>query len=200
MKIALRLLAVETATEACSVAYQNEKGEVFERFAIIPQQHTQRVFPMIREVLACAEANLSSIDAIAIGRGPGSFTGVRIAVSVAHGLGFGLNRPVYPISTLAAIAFQTREGLIAGESKVVSPVLDARMGEYYTGTYCVSWCGEAHEIVCLEEDHIVSEGEPTKALPRAKEVLLLAQMAWQKGDLGAPAEKILPVYLREKVV
>lgn len=196
MKKTLRILAVETATEACSVAYQNALGEVFERFAVIPQQHTQRVFPMIREVLASAGADLSEIDAIAVGQGPGSFTGVRIAVSVAHGLGFGLEKPVYPISTLAAMAFQAREGLAEGESKTVSPVLDARMGEYYTGTYSVS----SHEIVCIEEDHISREGEPTGILPRAKEVLLLAQMAWQKGELGLPAEKVLPVYLREKVV
>lgn len=201
MKTYLRILSIETATEACSVAYQNEDGEVFDHFEIIPQQHTQRIFPMIREILTQVGASLSSLDAIAVGRGPGSFTGSRIAVSVAQGLGFGLNKPVYPISTLAAIAFQVRENLGVGESKVVSPALDARMGEYYTGTYRVSSKGSSYEIDCIEEEHLTSTIEvPIDILPRAKEIVLLAQMAWEKQDLGLPAEKVLPVYLREKVV
>lgn len=201
MKTYLRILAIETATEACSVAYQNEEGEVFDCLEIIPQQHTQRIFPMIRQVLAQAGVSLSLLDAIAVGRGPGSFTGSRIAVSVAQGLGFGLNKLVYPISTLAAIAFQARESLVVGESKVVSAALDARMGEYYTGTYRVSLNNFSYKIECIEEDRITSMIEvPIDILPRAKEIVLLAQMLWQEGKVGLPAEKVLPVYLREKVV
>ena len=194
----LRMLAIETSTEACSCSYQNEEGEFFTLFEIIPQQHTRRLFPMIREVLAMANANLSSVDAIAVSQGPGSFTGVRIAISVSQGLGFGLNKPLYPVSTLAAMAFQERKTLKPEESKEVKVVLDARMGEYYVGNYLVS----ARSIVPLEDDHLTADlgFEVAKIYPNAEEVGLIAQLSWEKGNQGVLADEVIPIYLREKVV
>jgi tRNA threonylcarbamoyladenosine biosynthesis protein TsaB len=190
----LRILALETSTEACSVAFQNEMEHVYERFEITPQQHTRLLFPMIRDVLAEANLALAEIDAIAVSRGPGSFTGVRIAVNVAKGLAFGLNKPVYAISTLAAMAYQ-----MPGET--VRPVLDARMGEVYTGLYRVL----EGKLECLEEDNLCpiscySDLLKNQPYPRAKEVALLAQLAWESGDQGLVAEEVLPIYLRDKVV
>ena len=93
------LLALDTATEACSVALLHE-GRVLSRYEVIPRLHAQRVLPMVRELLAEAGIALSALDAIAFGRGPGAFTGVRIAVGVVQGLAFALERPVLPIAPM----------------------------------------------------------------------------------------------------
>lgn len=94
MKNTPTILAIETATDACSCALLLPNGNVIEKIAHIPRAHTQIIFPMITEILEEASITLPEISAIAVGRGPGSFTGVRIAVSVAQGLAFGLQFPV----------------------------------------------------------------------------------------------------------
>src|SRR5690606_55391 len=91
------------ATEACSVALLHE-GRVLSHYEVIPRMHAQRLLPMIQQLLSEAGIALSAVDGIAFGRGPGAFTGVRIAVGVVQGLGFALDRPVMPISDLAVIA------------------------------------------------------------------------------------------------
>lgn len=202
-----RILAIETATHACSVALTCE-GEIFHRFEIIPQLHTKRIFPMIRELLAEAKIEMASLDAIAVGRGPGSFTGLRIAVSVAQGLGYGLNIPVYPVSTLQAMALQARD-------QTVITALDARMQEVYAAAYRVT----DSSIETLVDESLMpidkfetwkqTFDEPILQLgwgedavpcyPRALEVALLAKEAWHKGEQGLAAQDVLPVYLRDKV-
>ena len=97
------LLALDTATEACSVALLHN-GQVFSRYAVIPRLHAQSILPMISEVLAEAGIAKTDLDAIAFGRGPGAFTGLRIAVGVVQGLAFALELPVLAVSNLAAIA------------------------------------------------------------------------------------------------
>ena len=96
-------LALDTATEACSVALAVGEA-VHERWLEAPREHGDRVFAMIDDVLAEAGIGRSGIDVIAFGRGPGAFTGVRIAVGLVQGMAHGLDRPVVPVSTLAAIA------------------------------------------------------------------------------------------------
>ena len=99
----MKLLAFETATEACSVAVYVD-GEVSERFDLAPRRHAELALPWADEVLAEAGIAKSQLDAIAVGRGPGAFTGVRLAIAVAQGIALALDRPVLPVSTLAALA------------------------------------------------------------------------------------------------
>ncbi|WP_151706271.1 tRNA (adenosine(37)-N6)-threonylcarbamoyltransferase complex dimerization subunit type 1 TsaB, partial [Acinetobacter nosocomialis] len=97
------LLALDTATEACSVALLHN-GEVTSHYEVIPRMHAQKLLPMIKQLLAESGVALGTVDAIAFGRGPGAFTGVRIAIGVVQGLAFALERPVLPVSNLAALA------------------------------------------------------------------------------------------------
>ncbi|MGY6215387.1 tRNA (adenosine(37)-N6)-threonylcarbamoyltransferase complex dimerization subunit type 1 TsaB [Methylolobus aquaticus] len=123
----MKILAIETATEACSAALLQD-DDVIERYAVAPREHNRLILPMIEEVLAEAGVVRTQIDAVAFGRGPGSFTGLRIAAGVTQGIAYGLDCPVLPVSTLAALAFQSFEEA-AGEG--VYACLDARMGEIY---------------------------------------------------------------------
>jgi len=123
----VKLLAIETATDACSAALSID-GELRERFEIAPRAHTERILPMIDELMAEAGMTISQVDAMAFGCGPGAFTGVRIAVGVTQGIAFAADLPVVPVSTLAALA----QG--AGGDRVLA-ALDARMDEVYWGAY-----------------------------------------------------------------
>jgi tRNA threonylcarbamoyladenosine biosynthesis protein TsaB len=127
----MRILALDTSTEWCSVAVGD--GAVWHRRdEHAGQAHSERVLPMVHAALAEAGWTLASLDGLAFGAGPGSFTGIRIACGVAQGLAFGTELPVVPIPTLAAIAqevFRTR-----GWDRVLA-CLDARMREVYTAAY-----------------------------------------------------------------
>ncbi|HJW47724.1 MAG TPA: tRNA (adenosine(37)-N6)-threonylcarbamoyltransferase complex dimerization subunit type 1 TsaB, partial [Lysobacter sp.] len=101
----MKLLAFETATEACSVALWLD-GDVHERFEIAPRRHAELSLPWAEQLLADAGVRKSQLDAIAIGRGPGAFTGVRLAIAIAQGIALALDRPVVPVSTLATLALQ----------------------------------------------------------------------------------------------
>ena len=130
------LLALETSTEACSVALL-QGGEVLERFELAPRRHAELVLPWCGELLAEAGIARAQVDAIAVGRGPGAFTGVRLGIAVAQGLALGLERPLVPVSTLAVLAFDAvalaPEGQ-AGPCRVLAS-LDARMQEVYAGSF-----------------------------------------------------------------
>ncbi len=94
-----RILAIDTATEACSVALYNQ-GETLAHFELCAREHTQRILPMVQQILAEAGLTLNQLDALAFGRGPGSFTGVRIGIGIAQGLAFGAELPMTAVSTL----------------------------------------------------------------------------------------------------
>lgn len=127
----LKILAVDTATEACSAAlYIN--GELFERYELAPREQTQLILQMIEQLLEQQQLSLRQLDALALGRGPGSFTGVRIATGVVHGLAFASDLPVVPVSTLAAIAQHACRQ--TGHTQVAAGI-DARMGGIYWGAY-----------------------------------------------------------------
>jgi len=127
----MNILIIDTATEACSVALEINT-HVFNRFEICPQQHSQRILPMIDEVLKEAKVTLQDLDYLAFGRGPGSFTGVRIATGVLQGLALGTGHKVVGISTLAAMA---QQAYAQNQKEQVTAAIDARMSEVYFGQY-----------------------------------------------------------------
>ncbi|MFC0667318.1 tRNA (adenosine(37)-N6)-threonylcarbamoyltransferase complex dimerization subunit type 1 TsaB [Azotobacter chroococcum] len=215
------LLALDTATEACSVALLHE-GRVLGRCEVIPRVHAQRVLPMVQELLGEAGIALSAVDAIAFGRGPGAFTGVRIAVGVVQGLAFALERPVLPVSNLALLAQRAHREQGVGQ---VAAAIDARMDEVYWGCYRLEagemrlagaeavlppeqvelprlatgdWFGAGTGWVHARRMPVVPAAVGASLLPDARDLLILAGFAWQRGE-GVPAEQAQPIYLRDKV-
>lgn len=143
----MKILAIDCSTQACSVALLNESvdngADILERHELAARSHTQRILPMIDELLASAQCSLSQLDAIAFGRGPGSFTGLRIGLGVVQGLAFGADRPILGVSSLAALAQTALHELSQQSSFVHGPVeqilstIDARMDEIYWGVFDV---------------------------------------------------------------
>ncbi|OIQ47445.1 MAG: tRNA (adenosine(37)-N6)-threonylcarbamoyltransferase complex dimerization subunit type 1 TsaB [Gammaproteobacteria bacterium MedPE] len=126
-----KILIIDTSTEACSVAVTH--GEVlFHQQDVTPRSHTKMVLPMVDAMLKKANLTLKELDAIAWGRGPGSFTGVRIGTGIMQGLALGANKPVIGISTLATMAQQAMDE--HGATDVIAAI-DARMNEVYWGVF-----------------------------------------------------------------
>ena len=221
-----RILAIETATAACSAALSID-GEVEERYALAPRQHAALILPMVESLLASAELTVTQLDALAFGQGPGAFTGVRIAASVAQGIAFAANLPVVPVSTLAALAGSAMRE--AGGSHVMV-ALDARMHEVYWGVYTRDAGGlpvlQGREVVSAADDVLMPgegrwiaagsgwevyagvlmprAGERVVRLlpdlePRAHDIALIGADRFAWGEAG-PAGDAVPVYLRDQVV
>ena len=127
----MNILTIDTATEACSVALQFNQA-LFTRYEVCPQQHSQKILPMVDAVMKEAGASLAALDGLGFGRGPGSFTGVRIATGIIQGLALGSQLPVAGVSTLAAMAQQV---INSGDVSDVAVAIDARMGEVYFAHY-----------------------------------------------------------------
>jgi tRNA threonylcarbamoyladenosine biosynthesis protein TsaB len=221
----MNILAVETATEACSAALYHD-GRVIERYQVAPQQHNRLILSMIESVLAEAGLAVGQMHALAFGRGPGSFTGVRIAAGVAQGIAFGADLPVVPVSTLAALA---QEALIETGSNHAYPCIDARMGEVYWGVYRRGGEGYAElvgEEAVLPADRVPFPGDSRGVGTGSGWATYGAQLAQRLGErvgpvladrfpraaliarLGAeifrcgvsvPPEQAVPVYLRDNV-
>ena len=131
----LNVLCIDTSTEACSVALLCQTATeqiISDQFMLAPREHTTKILPTVDQVLQSAGISLSAIDIIAYGRGPGSFTGVRIGISIAQGLAFGIEKNMVGVSTLQAMAQQAFNQLAA---KDVYAAIDARMGEVYFAHY-----------------------------------------------------------------
>jgi len=219
----MKILAIETATEACSAALFDD-GAVIHRETMAPQQHAELILPMCDELMAEAGLPRSALDALAFGRGPGSFTGVRIAVGVIQGIAFALDRPVVPVSSLAALA----QGAMDSGNRVLA-AFDARMGEVYWGAFGADDQGlataEGPETVTAPEAVPVPEagrwlgvgsgwasygetleervGERLEAVvaerfPLARHLVRLAARDLTAGA-GVAAAEALPVYLRDNV-
>lgn len=218
----MNILVIDTATEACSAALSYQ-GQTLSRFEVCPQQHSQRLLPMVDELLADAGIGLTHLDALAFGRGPGSFTGVRIATGMIQGLAMGADLPVVPISTLATMAQQALD--IYGHDRVIAAI-DARMDEVYVGRY-KSYQGiiqlvDTEQVIApelavpgaeLSGWYGVGTGwqaypqlDPNKDIspltdilyPAAEYMLPLARQAMKLGQALA-VEQVEPVYLRDKV-
>ena len=217
----MKLLALDTATEACSAAVWMD-GAVLERYEWVPRRHATLILPMIESVLAEAGSSVMQLDAIAVGRGPGAFTGLRIAVGIAQGIAFAADLPVVPVSTLAALALGA--GRATSQARI-APALDARMGEVYWGIYAVggedaepldeerccapgavtappgAWFGAgsgwaAHAEALMQR--LTVSGWQGDCYPRASDVARLAAAPSRRGEWVA-AEQALPVYLRDRV-
>ena len=137
----MRLLALDAATESCSVALLTN-GAVIARTSESGKGSAVSMLRMTEEVLAEGQMSLSMLDGIAASVGPGAFTGVRISVAVAQGLAFGAGLKVVPVTTLEALALQVLE---ASGSRAIA-CLDARMGEVYWG--CFGWDGARGVLEC----------------------------------------------------
>jgi tRNA threonylcarbamoyladenosine biosynthesis protein TsaB len=227
MSPATRLLAIDTATQACSAALA--VGEtVLTRYEEPGHGHAERILPMVDELLSEAGLGLRQLDALAFGRGPGAFTGLRIAAGVAQGLAFGAGLPVIAVSDLAALA-ERALGELPGAAVIVC--MDARMGEVYWASFgredgtavplgaerVTSPAGVALEGHGLAPSAWLGAGTGFAAhpdlaarlglgpmvvapglLPRAHEVLVVARREFAAGRV-TPAEEAWPVYLRDSV-
>jgi tRNA threonylcarbamoyladenosine biosynthesis protein TsaB len=220
----VKLLAVDAATDSCSVALQID-DVVYEREALDVRSQSARLLPMIDAVLAEAGLRLRELDALVVGRGPGSFTGVRLAVGVAQGLACGASLPVIPVSDLAMLA----QGAAASPDcgRIVA-CLDARMDEVYWASFRRGGDGlvtvvDAERLSAPDDVVPTIEGpfagvgpgwarygnlrtrlaeslvvcEPGR-LPHAREALALAAPLWRAGRTLAP-ESVVPLYLRDEV-
>ncbi len=131
-----RLLSIDTATEVCSAAIQFD-GQVFYRESAEPRSHAKLILPMIESLIKDAGCVLSELDGMAVTIGPGSFTGIRIGISVAQGLSYSVGLPLIGVSSLEILAQQGLESLESRCNGYIIPALDARMGEVYWASYRV---------------------------------------------------------------
>ena len=142
-------LAIDASTEACSVAVQYN-GNVYSEYELCPQSHSLRLLPMVDAILKQAGCQLSDLDGLIYGQGPGSFTGVRIGIGVAQGLAFSAQLPVVGVSTMQAMAQQAYQ---LNQVTSVLVAIDARMSEVYNGYYQ------------LDADNIMQAVMPESVLP-----------------------------------
>ena len=218
-----RILAVETSAEVCSVAL-HAGGQLRSFYKHAPMKHAELLLPAVSGLLSEAGLALNQLDAIAFGRGPGSFTSLRIGIGVVQGLAWGADLPVVPVSSLAAVAQQAADK-DAGANPAICVAMDARMQEVYTagftaGEHLVQAAGE--ERVCSPEqvaapaNAFIAAGngfDRCPALgglaadavacypdtwPRAESICSLA-LEWLKNNEPLPAGEAQPTYVRNDV-
>ncbi|HYD74525.1 tRNA (adenosine(37)-N6)-threonylcarbamoyltransferase complex dimerization subunit type 1 TsaB [Ramlibacter sp.] len=213
----MNLLAFDTSTEAMSVALVRAGAAPLSVQGEGGAKSSSTLIPAVLDLLERGGLDVASLDAIAFGCGPGSFTGLRTACSVAQGLALGAGVPVLPVETLMAVAEAARERLGAAD---VLAVLDARMDEVYSARYRhdgMRWQREgtirlgapetleAAGVACLAGNALAVYGDRLPAVatrvevvPTALAILALAPQLLAQG-LGRPAEQALPLYVRDKV-
>lgn len=217
----MKLLAIDTSSASCSIGLLLDDKK-FISHQTAPMQQAKLILPVIEDLLREHQVTLGELDAIAFGCGPGSFTGVRIAISVAQGLAYAANVPMISVSSLAALAQAAYEDL--GLQKILA-VIDARINEVYYGAYVVNAAGVVElvgkEIVAAPESVVfpvekdwcgVGNGwevyrdklryQPVKMdvtrEAMASGVLTLARVKWERGECVSAGEAV-PVYLRDEV-
>ena len=225
MKPEQKILALDTSADACSAALCVD-GVIHEKFVVQPRVHAKIILRQTEELLADAGITLNSIDAIAFARGPGSFTGLRIAAGVCQGLAFGADLPVVPVSSLAGFA-QTAYRAYGIEKSLVC--IDAKMGDVYWAGFVIGDDGLARQelgemisvpdAVALPESsdwagigsgwreyqsvlHDIAGSKVSEiheeANVHAQDILRLgAKLLREQG--AEPAEQAMPVYLRNEV-
>lgn len=192
------LLAIDTSTEACSVAlyYQGERTSIDE---IAQRSHTKRILPMIDQILAQSSLRLNQLDALVFGRGPGSFTGVRVGAGIAQGLALGADLPVIPISNLTAMAQGAYELMQADH---VISAIDARMNEvYFSQLKLEKVGGEFGEVFQWQQiipEQVASPAKMLAQLEKSSSNYCQVGTGWSaypelaNAEIGSPSEIILP--------
>lgn len=221
-----RILALDSSTDACSVSLLID-GHCLSLFELAAKSHTQRLLPMVDEVLQEAGCKLTDLDAVAFGRGPGSFTGLRICMGVVQGLAFGCDLPVIPVSTLEAMALGYYRSH-SDDTRSVLVALDARMDEVYWSLFSVNKGmpvaisdefvmkpdlvvehekleGLQHALVGIGPGwnyHAMNALAPASlivdAQPHAENIVLIAQQRFAAGQTINVLDA-QPVYLRDSV-
>jgi tRNA threonylcarbamoyladenosine biosynthesis protein TsaB len=214
----VKLLAFDTSTELLTLAVQAPgMAAPLEREAAGGAKASAALIPAVLDLLAAAGLRVDQLDAIVFGAGPGSFTGLRTACSVAQGLALGAGIPVLPLETLQAVAEEARQR--TGADRVLA-LLDARMGEVYGAHYEFSqgtWARHEPIALCQPQDVRADAGwtlagnvfgqyrdrlpagaAQVEALPRAAAMLRLAPALLATGQ-GVDAGQALPLYVRDKV-
>lgn len=223
----MRLMALDTSSLACSVALSVD-GDVAERHATAPREHTQLLMPMIKALLEETGLSPEQLDAIVLGNGPGSFIGLRIAASVAQGIAFAADLRIVPVSSMAAVAAQVMAESDAAEVIVAQ---DAHVGEVYLGGFrrgagslprssieerlqapgaiaelaadaapsrVAAGCGWRQYPELLEANQAYFDGVSEILYPAARYLLPIGGLLLREGGGVAPQE-IVPTYLRETV-
>lgn len=210
-----KILALDTATEACSVALLLD-NEIIEEFQIAPRQHTQLILPFVEKILKKTNLKLSDLDALAFGRGPGSFMGVRLAASVIQALAFGAQLPIISISSLQALAQDAFDK--SGESSILAG-WDARMNAIYWNQFSENLQplfadDQLSDPKTIPLDAAIAAGNAwttyadqlagkikiiEACYPRASCVAKLALAKFNKKEF-IPLHDALPSYVRDKVV
>lgn len=217
----MRLLALDTSSLACTVGVLSG-DRIVTRYEEQPRAHTRLLVPMIRDALRDVDLELTDLDAIVLGNGPGSFIGMRIAASVAQGLAFAGGLKIVPVSSMAAVA----AGVSAHESEIVAVTQDAHMEQVYLGIYRV----DNGIPISVEPERIQGHGrienlstgviaagygwqrypqllQANRELigkvsqihyPHARALLTLGRASLERGQ-GVSPQELVPAYLREKV-
>lgn len=223
-----KVLALDSATEACSVALivDGDESSIFE---VSPQAHTKLLLPMVDKVLKDKGMQLCDVDVLACGQGPGSFTGVRIGVSLAQGLAFGAEKKIVGVCNLEAMAYRA---MVENNFEYCVSVIDARMGEVYLGIYKLVSENELVKVAdeqvlkpeeailfitknlenkkfcccgtgvksypCILSQFNLTELDSKYDLPTALSIAKLATVKFEKKEAMEP-ECILPMYIRDTV-
>ncbi|SDZ87583.1 tRNA (adenosine(37)-N6)-threonylcarbamoyltransferase complex dimerization subunit type 1 TsaB [Microbulbifer marinus] len=222
----MKILALDTTSGACSVALYSG-GQICEQFVRAERDHTRRLLPMVDQVLAEAGLSLGQLDALAVSRGPGSFTGLRIAISFTQGLAFAADKPVVPVSSLAALAAGARRSHPEWRDAPIVAMLDARMQQVYWGIYAAETPNDSMLPEAVQDPERVVQRLREASLSQplygagpgwhyppfadapvaeydlespihARDIAELALPLWQNGAAVA-AEALEPLYLRDEI-
>ena len=160
----MKLIALDSSGLVASVAVLEEDTLLAEFTVNYKKTHSQTLLPMLEEVRKQIELDMDTVDAIAVAAGPGSFTGLRIGSATAKGLGQALKKPVIPVGTLEALAYN-----LYGTDKLVCPMMDARRSQVYTAIFHA----EKGELTRLEEDMAISLEELKEKIKNLEESVFL---------------------------
>jgi len=183
------ILAIETATSACSVALSvGCEGErrVFREGEVGNNIHSQQLLSMVEKVLGDADVKIAELQAVAVGQGPGSFTGLRIGVGVAQGIAYGAGCPMVGVSSLDALAWQ-----VPGDAAVLAGI-DARMGEVY-------WCEYLKQGTQLTAKTELSVSPPS-LINSEFECVALVGNAWSEYAPQLRVELLERVEISEQII